>query len=273
MQIFQEIQNREMLIRIMNVAEKQKTPVKWHKNCEICQPVNKPCSFFIDGETISANPGDIIVINEYTPHSFVVTEDDTDVRILLFRPKTIMNQNIKILPLKTHITTEDIASVSGLSEKINMLFKMIHQEDQAEKVQDNPLMQSLIASFFLLLMRHFPQETSKTIQKQRVDFYKIADYINEHFKENINVSILSEKLFMSRERLSQIFLKYSDMKVNDYIDSLRIDNVNRLFKDGLSITEAAFESGFQCIRTFNSTYKKIMGITPSQYVQTSKKGM
>ena len=92
-------------------------------------------------------------------------------------------------------------------------------------------------------------------------------------EENVNVTSLAKQLFMSRERLSQIFLKYSDMKVNDYIDSLRIDNVNRLFKDGLSITEAAFESGFQCIRTFNSTYKKIMGITPSQYIQTSKKSL
>jgi len=34
---------------------------------------------------------------------------------------------------------------------------------------------------------------------------------------------------------------------------------------GRSITEAALSSGFQSVRTFNNTYKKITGITPTEY--------
>ena len=39
---------------------------------------------------------------------------------------------------------------------------------------------------------------------------------------------------------------------------------------GRTVTDAALESGFQCIRTFNSTYKRLTGITPSEYLQNKR---
>ena len=268
MQIFQEKQQTEMHIKILDGNILTTPRFHWHKNCEICYLLNKPSDFLVDGEIINADVGDIVVINEYTVHNFMVREKDTDIKLLLFSAKTVMHPNIEIVPLKTHIKAEEIKKIDGLEEKIQMLYRLIWDEQNAVKVEDNPLMQTLIASFYLLLMRYFPGETDKKIQKQRAEFYKIVNYINEHYKENINVKILSELFFVSREKLSQLFLKYADMKVNDYIDKLRIDNVNTLLKDGVTVTEAAYDSGFQCIRTLNNTYKKIMKISPSEYLKT-----
>ena len=83
--------------------------------------------------------------------------------------------------------------------------------------------------------------------------------------EDININSLSNKLFLPRGRLSAIFTKYSGTSLNEYMNSLRIQNANILLKQGYTITEAAMESGFQSIRTFNNVYKKITGITPSDY--------
>ena len=271
MQIFQENQSTEMHIRILEGNILAKSRFHWHKNCEICYLLNKPSDFWVDGEMIKADVGDIVVINEYNVHNFLVREKDTKFKLLLFRAKTVMHPNIEIVPLKTHITAEEIRKVDGLEEKIQMLYSLLWNEDRAAKVEDNPLMQTLIASFYLLLMRYFPGKIDKKVQKQRMEFYKIVNYINEHYKENINVQILAEKLFMSRGKLSQLFLKYSDMSINDYVDKMRVDNVNMLIKDGLNVTEAAFESGFQTVRTFNNTYKKIMKISPSEYLKKFSK--
>ena len=73
---------------------------------------------------------------------------------------------------------------------------------------------------------------------------------------------------MDRGKLSKIFSKYSSMSVNNYLNNLRINKANELLKDGCSVTQAAFESGFQSVRTFNNTYKNLTGTTPSH-----KKGM
>ena len=67
--------------------------------------------------------------------------------------------------------------------------------------------------------------------------------------------------------MSKIFLKYSGISINEHISMLRIKCANQLLVGGQSIIEAALESGFQSVRTFNNTYKKYMGMTPTEYIK------
>ena len=60
------------------------------------------------------------------------------------------------------------------------------------------------------------------------------------------------------------------MSLNEYINSIRIKNANELLSNGVSVAEAALESGFQSIRTFNNTYKDFMGIKPTEFLKKSK---
>ena len=82
-------------------------------------------------------------------------------------------------------------------------------------------------------------------------------YVNEHFKEDITVKSIAETLYMDRGRLSRLFLKYSGISLNDYINTLRLTEAVRLIDAGLKITDAALESGFQTVRTFNNVYNKL----------------
>jgi LacI family transcriptional regulator len=52
----------------------------------------------------------------------------------------------------------------------------------------------------------------------------------------------------------------------DYINQLRIVDALALISEGKSITEAALESGFTTIRTFNRAFKRIHGVSPRQYI-------
>ena len=47
-------------------------------------------------------------------------------------------------------------------------------------------------------------------------------------------------------------------------------NANMLMDLGYGISEAALESGFQNLRTFNEAYKKHMNMTPSEYINNKK---
>lgn len=91
------------------------------------------------------------------------------------------------------------------------------------------------------------------------------EFINAHFSENITAIEIGKQLYMDRKKLSEIFLKFSGVKINLYINQLRISKANELMRNGSPITVAAMESGFQSVRSFNDIYKKITGITPSEY--------
>ena len=115
-----------------------------------------------------------------------------------------------------------------------------------------------------------PNISSQTADSGNKEFYKILDYIKNHYTENITVESISKALYCSRSRTMRLFAKHLGVSVKEYITDLRIKKANELLALGYSVTETAMESGFQSVRIFNSSYKAYMGITPTQYQKSIK---
>lgn len=267
MEFIQEKNNYELCANIVDFNMSVRD-LHWHNNIEICQIVKNSCRFLIDGRLVEANEGDIIVINEQTVHRFLIDYDETQILILQFPLKVILNLNATITPVKTHISKDEILRIPNLSETINFLFNIISGEDDAKTSTDNPFLQSLMTSLYFLLTRNFPaDEGSNHSKKEKNEFFKITQYVNNHYTEELNINSLAESLYMSRGKLAAVFFKYAGISLKVYINILRIRKANQLLADGEDITSAAMASGFQSIRTFNNTYKLCMGITPTEYIK------
>ena len=60
------------------------------------------------------------------------------------------------------------------------------------------------------------------------------------------------------------------MTLNEYLNSVRVKKAEEYLLDmDISITEAAYMSGFNSIQTFNRVFKKIKGCTPTEYRKRS----
>lgn len=267
MEIIQEHSKCELSCYYRNF-KKWEGMFHWHDNYEICQVINKPCRFRIDGVIYNANPGDIVTINQQTVHQFLIDEEDTEIIIIQFHPKIFMSISYCACQLKTHITKAELESIAGLYDAVNSIISLLQEETNAVICHDNLYMQSLSSSLFFLLQKHFSQNSeSVTSFGQRNDFYKIVDYINNNFCKDISVNSIASQFYFSRGKLSAVFKKYSGTGITEYIQALRIKNANMLLSAGSSVTDAAMSSGFDSIRTFNNTYRKITGITPSEYIK------
>ena len=243
----------------------------WHSRYELCQVLDKEIMITVEGREILAKTGDIIAIDERVVHAFVIEQDDTVARICQFPMRLLINMKNTVKPLRTHIKAEEIQAIPDLQHKINTLFEMMEKEKNEKTPIADSFLQSLATSVYFLLERHFSEEEAQFIpERDRQEFYGIIKFINERFKEDITVESIAKALFLSRGRLSSIFKKYSGAGVSEYINRLRIKNANYLLSEGKSITDAAFESGFQSIRTFNNVYKSIMNLTPSEYLKKKK---
>ena len=265
MEILQEKSEIEICSHVKTYCARS-TAFHWHDRYEICQPINKPCNFLIDGEMIEAGVGDIVTIDQKTVHSFHINNDNTDVLIIQFPFAFLLNVKASIKPLKAHITKKEINAIPDMADSVNAILELMKKEYREVCAKENPYFQSLCVSLYFLLMRHFPADGHiNATSKDRNDFYAITEYINQHFTEAIDVNTIASKTYISRGRLTSLFSKYSGVGLNEYINSLRIKNANQLIMNGSSITDAALESGFQSIRTFNNAYKSLMGITPSEF--------
>ncbi len=268
-EIVQERSKVKFIGRILKNYTRVKYKFHWHENCEICRVMNKPCQFLIDGQLIDAGVGDLVFINEYTVHKFIITEDATNTYIIQFPWRSVVNLDLPSAGIKKHITAQEIQAVPGLEDTLESMMKSILAEQKVEEDEkENPFLCSMIAALYYLLLRHFPAEKKDlAVKKDREEFFKVVTYIKDHYTEPLSVNQLAEKMYMSRAKLSALFQRYAGIGIHEYINSLRIKKVNLMLHQGSKITTAAFECGFQSVRTFNSVYKKHMGMSPSDYAQ------
>ncbi len=95
---------------------------------------------------------------------------------------------------------------------------------------------------------------------------RIIEYIFLNVKENITAKSVAGEFAISEGQLAEMLSNYIGLSFKDFLANMRVNNAMELLRTkNLSITEVAYESGFDTIRTFNRAFLKITGTTPSEY--------
>ncbi|MFA0810677.1 helix-turn-helix domain-containing protein [Microbulbifer epialgicus] len=85
---------------------------------------------------------------------------------------------------------------------------------------------------------------------------------------------LSSQLQIPRRSLSQTINRHYQCNFFEFINRYRIDEAKRLLRDpdsaGLTVLEIMLESGFNTKATFNSFFRKVAGMTPTEYRKLSE---
>jgi len=125
----------------------------------------------------------------------------------------------------------------------------------------------MISYLTSLLLQHYDHSftpSPKTLPP--TTFGKIVAYIDEHFKEDLSLQLISEKLVLNPNYVSQLFRKESSETFLQYLTKKRIANACRLLNEtSLSIQEVSESSGYLDYFHFAKTFKKCIGLTASQY--------
>lgn len=97
------------------------------------------------------------------------------------------------------------------------------------------------------------------------------DYISDHYRDtDICVGKIAESLGISADHLSHIFKKETDYTVAAYLTRFRMRNACKLLGDcRAKVYEVAEQVGYRDIAYFSSTFKKIVGVSPSEYQDRS----
>lgn len=114
-----------------------------------------------------------------------------------------------------------------------------------------------------------PTELSSKTDEHYNNLLALMDKEKIYRNPNLSMSILADKMNLSNGYLSQIINQKEEQNFFDFVNSYRVKEVklnmaNPKF-DHFTILGLAQEAGFKSKSTFNSVFKKLNGITPSQY--------
>ena len=94
---------------------------------------------------------------------------------------------------------------------------------------------------------------------------QLMAYINEHYAQPLTLEEIADAFFISKSYLSHEFVRYTNTSVYEYIQFRRICGAKLLIASGVSLTDAAFQSGFHSYSSFLRTFRKTAGISPTDF--------
>lgn len=92
---------------------------------------------------------------------------------------------------------------------------------------------------------------------------RAVELIDRRYHGKLRLSDISRELLCSSQALSLQFRDVMGININDYINTLRVNEFRRLLNDkDVSLEEAVERAGFQSMRTAYRCYKAVYGSTP-----------
>lgn len=89
---------------------------------------------------------------------------------------------------------------------------------------------------------------------------------------DLSLKKLAQQIDINPNQLSQVINTQTNKNFFDYINSHRIKELMQILKDQKSkkftLLSLAYEAGFNSKSTFNSSFKKLTGLTPSEYMKS-----
>jgi AraC family transcriptional regulator len=101
----------------------------------------------------------------------------------------------------------------------------------------------------------------------RKDFETCFEYIEQHLKEDLTSTSLSEYIGYSLFHFCRIFLLYKEMSPSDYIRKRKLEHSLLDVMAGRKIIDVAMDYGFETHSGYTKAFKKEYGITPTQYTK------
>lgn len=95
---------------------------------------------------------------------------------------------------------------------------------------------------------------------------RICDFISDNFREEIDSVDIAVAADIHPKYAMTVFKKCTGMTLNDYINLMRLSYAQALLmKDDASVLTVAMEAGFGSLSAFNKSFRKMTGMSPSDF--------
>lgn len=92
------------------------------------------------------------------------------------------------------------------------------------------------------------------------------EYMRENYKEKLRLEDVAEHVYVSQWHLSKLLNKHTDRNFSELMNEIRVDEAKKLLKDPeYRIGDIAEMVGFMDMAHFSRVFKKVAGVSPSEY--------
>lgn len=140
------------------------------------------------------------------------------------------------------------------------------------------LIKMYLQNFLINLIRTYsfkeePPILPKSMKQKSEDdmFDRILQYMEENLSAQLTIEQICKDNLIGRSILQKLFREHSDSGVIDFFSGMKIDAAKQMIRNGhMNFTQIADNLGYTSIHYFSRQFKKITGMTPSEYASSIK---
>jgi len=244
-----------------------------HNRLEIMYVTKGEVSIEIDDKLLSLPSHHFILINANISHRLIIDSNSENILLNLefsfdSRPTGIdltplfdEKENMKqlISPFEYYIRKD----ISKLEYALKDLI------EELEKCHQDYYLLSILSQRMLIELLNSINSTNAS---GVIYVKKAVEFIQEHFAEDLNVAIIAKYSGVNHTYLQILFHKAFGCGVMAYVNRYRMERATFLLKNSnLSITEIAFELGYNSRQHFGYTFTKQYNVSPRDYRKINEK--
>lgn len=215
---------------------------------------NLPHNGFTDRLTTNGSETLIQFKEDFLGTHFFEVPEMKDVKLLFERSKKGILFGVKTKQ-KVGKKIEKLVEKQGF-KKILVFLEILHILSKAE-------------DFTILNADGYAVETELQDSSKLDSIYK---HINEHFKEHISLDEIADIANMTVPAFCRYFKKVTGKTFTKLVNEYRVVHATKLLTESqMSITDVAYECGFNNFSHFNKLFKEITGKSASKYRGEMKK--
>lgn len=140
------------------------------------------------------------------------------------------------------------------------------------------LIKMYLQQFLINLIRsHQDKETHTVLPrpiKQKTEeelFGRIVAYMEKNLSEQLTIEQICHDNLVGRSILQKLFRDYANSGIIDYFSCMKVDAAKHMIRGGqMNFTQIADSLGYTSIHYFSRQFKKITGMTPTEYASSIK---
>lgn len=251
----------------------------FHQFYEFCILLAPKAVHLIEGTKYNIECFDIVGIRPNVLHRTYYPEGDPCKRIIIrFNMPTYGPGCLPELSKVFSIFNKDIPIFRFTPELCKEIFKPLNEIYMLGKNPNetsNLQIHIRFIEFLTLLYNHrYDNIYSNDLPDTNIEgkIYSITSYIHTHYGENLSLESISSQFYISNFYLSHQFKEITGFTLTDYIHMTRIRNVQTLLLNTETpITDIAIQCGFASFSQFNRVFRKLVGMSPSQYRKSGER--
>lgn len=239
-----------------------------HACTEIFYVVGGSGKFNIEGKLLPVTTDDMVIVNPNVEHTEVSYNK---------RPLEYIVLGVEGLEYSAGEDADErwfMTNLQNAREALLHALREMLREIEYKAVGYELICQDLLEVLILRLMRHaglqfLPTKTEH--RKPSKECAAVRHYIDNHFKENINLDMLSELVHVNKYYMVHSFTKEYGISPINYLISRRIEESKYLLSDtDHSLSQISHMLGFSSPSYFSQSFRRLEGMSPMEFRRSSR---